>query len=301
MTMTAIMFAGDDEDIIESSVRHNLHHVDALFVVGVDSRDGTCQIVRRMADEGLPVAYEAAPADTTRRAFAFGAMQRLAAQDAVDRLILLGADTFIEAPAGALHDAVLRAPEAIHCLPRRVRVPTEDDDWREPDPYRRLSHARLVEIDPRFVAVVPRRLFGQVSLAGDCLFAEEDLVDAVPVEDASAVQLPVRNAYQFSSLVAARVQELTIEGGAGLPDRRERVRYWLRMGELVRGRSLLSPFALREAASSYEVTDPVPLAEDPPRPFEDHALCYIPDSATALDKMNTLIANIQREPAAASG
>lgn len=297
MTMTAIMFAGDDEDVVESSVRHNLHHVDAIFVVGLDSRDGTGRIVERIASEGLPVAWSAARHDATRRSFAHATLRQLVQQDAVRHVLLLGADTFLEGPPGRLRDAVLANPDAVHLLPRRVRVPTEGDDWAEPDPYLRLVHTRMLELDQRFVAVVPHPLFAETSIAADCLFREDDAAGAV-VGAMEAVQLPVRNAWQFTGLVATRVRELALESTQGLPDRRERVRYWMRMGEIVRGRSLLSPDDLRSAAATFEADDPAPIAQDHPRPFAGHALRYLADSASALDHANGIIADMHRAEAA---
>jgi hypothetical protein len=84
------------------------------------------------------------------------------------------------------------------------------------------------------------------------------------------------------------VRELSIESNNGLPDRRERVRYWMRMGESVRG-ALLTSSGLREAAATYEAPDPVPLAEEAPSPFDGHALRYPVESAVALDRANALI------------
>jgi len=297
MTMTAILFAGDDEDVVESSVRHNLHHVDAVFVVGIDSRDRTGEIVGKIAAEGLPVAWTAAPGESTRRSFAAAALRHLAGQEAVRHIVILGADTFIEGPPTALRDAVLCAPDAVHLLPRRLRVPTEGDDWSEADPYLRLTHTRMMEFDQRFVAVIPRVRFAEAPIHPGGLFGEADLPDAAVVEDLEALQLPIRNACQLPGIVAARVRELALDSAAGLPDRRERVRFWMRMGEIVRDRPLLAPERLREAAASYEAQDPVPLAEDRPHPFTGHAIRYPADSAIGLDRANAMIEDIHRTSA----
>lgn len=293
MTMTAIMFAADDEDVVESSVRHNLNYVDALFVVGVDSRDGTRRIVESLSAEGLPVAFSPARDDATRRIFATAALGQLAGQETVRHVVLLGADTFLEGPPEALKEALLARPDSVHLLPRRLRAPTEADDWQEADPYRRLVHARLVEMDERHVAILPHAAFASACVRPDCLFSAQEFPDASPVPGLAAVQLPVRNACQFPALVAARVRELAVDSEAGLPDRRERVRYWMRMGAAVRDRSLLAASALREAAASFEADDPAPLAEDRPAPFPGHALRYPVDSAAALDRTNALIEGIR--------
>ena len=297
MTMTAIMFAGDDEDVVEASVRNNLHHVDAIFLVGIDSRDGTRGIVEHLASEGLPVAYKAAAEGTSRRLYAQAAMAELAEREGVSHLVFLGADTFLEASSGAVRDAVETAPDRVHVLPRVVRAPTDGDDWGEVDPHRRLKHARLAELNPRFVGVIPRALFGTVPLAADLLLSGDDVPHAQPIADGVAAQLPVRHSWQFASLVMSRVGEITLESSQGLSDRRERVEYWMGMGDRVRERLLLSPFLLREAAAGFEADGPSPLVPDTPRHAGHQPLCYPAESAMALDRANAFIAEMHSVPA----
>lgn len=45
----------NEEDIIEQFVRHNLHHLDKIYVFDHGSSDNTVEIVNRLVAEGLPV------------------------------------------------------------------------------------------------------------------------------------------------------------------------------------------------------------------------------------------------------
>lgn len=289
MTITAIMFAGDDEDVVESSVRHNLHYVDAILVIGIDSRDETAQITARLAAEGLPVAFSAAGPGTTRAGYATATLRRLAGQEDVRHVACLGADQFIEGDPAAFRDALLCDPFAVHVIGRIVRVPTESDDWCEFDPYRRVCHRRMMEIDGRVAAILPHRLFAEANVGPDCLYAEGELPDASHLDGVVLAHLPVRNPWQFGSLVSTRIGEITMLAEAGIPDRISRVRYWLRAAASVRRQHVLNRSDLRDAATVFETSDPVPLVEDAPVPFSDHEIRYPAEASMHLDTVEEFL------------
>jgi hypothetical protein len=294
MTITAIMFAANDEDVVESSVRHNLCYVDAVFVVGLGSEDGTRDIVEQLAGEGLPAAFSHAPGAATIGHHATATLRQLDRHGGTDHVAVMTADQFLQGPPDVLRERLAAAPHAVHWAERRVRVPTEADDWTEPDPLRRIRHRRLAEMAPRHLAVLPRDAFCHVVVDADGLFGSEAFEDGHRLDGMSVAQLPVRNAFQFASLVVSRAAEMERLVACGVEDRRERVLYWRAMAEEVGRDLLLRRAALRAAAAGFESRDPLPLVEDEPWIFPDHGLHYPATVASLLNDDAELLAALSR-------
>lgn len=131
------MVARNEADIIETTVRHLLAHVDEVIVADHLSTDGTLEIL-----EGLPVAVRHA---TTRGFWQAEVMTGLA-MEALDRghgwVVACDADELWYPPeAGTLGDHLASLDGDVSVVRAAVynHVPTATDDPGEPCPVRRLE------------------------------------------------------------------------------------------------------------------------------------------------------------------
>ena len=98
MRLIGVAMVRNEADIVEAFVRHNLRFLDQLVVVDHSSADATGEILRRLRDEGLPLAIGL----DTSIAFHQGrvlseAMRRALAQYDADYGFALDSDEFIAA------------------------------------------------------------------------------------------------------------------------------------------------------------------------------------------------------------
>ncbi len=122
MRIVGLARVKNEEDVIEEFVRYNLRFVDALFVVDNASFDGTGEILRALAGEGLALHILHDETVGYRQSESMTHFARdIFAQTDADFLVVLDADEFLKVDTRDRLEAILGAlPPGAH-----GRVPCE--------------------------------------------------------------------------------------------------------------------------------------------------------------------------------
>jgi predicted O-linked N-acetylglucosamine transferase (SPINDLY family) len=156
--LVAVGTVRNEEDIIESFVRHTLRFVDELRLVDHLSTDRTPAILAALQAEGLAVHVTRHSGQTLVQEQLVTQLAREAFRAGADWVIPLDADEFIEAGnlRAVLADLDRTAPGAIGWWPWVSMVPHPDDDVTAADPVRRIVHRLATErvVTPK--CLVPR-------------------------------------------------------------------------------------------------------------------------------------------------
>jgi glycosyl transferase family 2 len=143
MKLAAVTTVRNECDIIESFVRHNAAFVDRLYILDHRSTDTTPKILRKLADEGLPLDLSR---DDEAVFYQGPKMTQLIKGTLADRhwdfVLPLDGDEFINLPnRAALEGALSGLDEATIGLSDLVNyIPTANDDANEKDALRRIVH-----------------------------------------------------------------------------------------------------------------------------------------------------------------
>ncbi|MEM7202244.1 MAG: glycosyltransferase family 2 protein [Planctomycetota bacterium] len=106
--IVSVSLVKNEQDIIESFVRHNLQFLDAMVVVDNQSADATREILVALAREGLPVIVTDDPIQAYHQQLKTSRVARAVAQQfAPDYLCILDADEFLMAPSRDAFEAAL--------------------------------------------------------------------------------------------------------------------------------------------------------------------------------------------------
>ena len=143
MQLAAVTTVRNECDLIEAFVRHNAAFFDRLYILDHRSTDSTPRILRKLADEGLPLALSH---DGEAIFYQGPKMTHLIKRALEDRdwdfVLPLDADEFLCAPdRAALESALAGLDEATIGLSDLVNyIPTANDDANEMDVLRRIVH-----------------------------------------------------------------------------------------------------------------------------------------------------------------
>ncbi len=169
MRIIGISCVRDEEDIIESFVRHNLVYLDKLYIVDNLSKDKTVEILTSLAKEGLAIeVWKSSSCSFQQDRAITAALKKATKLDAnADFVFPLDADEFLGAPD---RQSLIADLEKVGCIgygvmPWKTYIPVEDDlDNLNPSipATVRMTHRRSHEGDQIFKAVVPRALFGKI-------------------------------------------------------------------------------------------------------------------------------------------
>ena len=160
MKAVAVTCVKNEIDIIEAFVRHTLALVDQLVVLDNGSRDGTCDVLRALEKEGLPLEVVEDPSPgkyLSQRMTRLMRSGRSAATVPTGCLRLDG-DEFLAIPQGA---ALLPAEVGDNqpvSLRWRTYVPDDGDDLLEPNPVLRIRRRRVANVWESAKVMVPRSL-----------------------------------------------------------------------------------------------------------------------------------------------
>ena len=93
----------NEEDIVESFVRHTLNQVDHLYIANNLSTDGTTDILRALVSEGLPITVTVDAEQALLQNEKMTAMYRISAKESqFDFAFFLDADEFLELDKDAM-------------------------------------------------------------------------------------------------------------------------------------------------------------------------------------------------------
>jgi hypothetical protein len=291
MHIHAVAMVRNEADIIEAFVRHNLQFVDALTVLVHGSTDSTPEILRALAQEGLPlqVLYDSATGfaqhvrttSLARNAFTAGA----------DFVFPIDGDELIDAPSRPEFEEILAAidpgaPALLYLM--HHYVPRADDETGESNPARRLRY-RLGLGDKPECKVMLTRAFAadpqlEIDLGNHGLLRREGAnAKGVPgLAQLPAVRLahfPVRSAPQLANkVIIGYLAHIAV----GLPPNIERgnATHWRAWYEkLVADPTLLEQDFAALAATYHGIKSDTQLVLEPlPCDFE---LRYPPTRASA--------------------
>jgi Glycosyl transferase family 2 len=149
MKIWGVSMVRNEADIVETFVRHNLAVLDGLIVVDHASADGTLDILKSLALEGLPLAvkrvdvpgYLQAEITTSAAREAFG-------RRGADAVIALDADEFLKVPSRAALERAIAAIPRRHCA--RIAWPTYVPplDRVQSDIVALIRSARRLAVEP---------------------------------------------------------------------------------------------------------------------------------------------------------
>jgi hypothetical protein len=148
MRLAAVTTVRNESDVIESFVRHNAAFLDCLYILDHRSTDATPRILRKLADEGLPVLLSREDHGIFYQSSKMTRLIKHAYDDYPwDFIIPLDGDEFLRIPDRAALEGALADLDATSVGMSNVvnYIPTEFDDPDETDVLRRIVHcARMI-------------------------------------------------------------------------------------------------------------------------------------------------------------
>lgn len=199
MRIVTLTYAGNEEDIIESFVRHHARFAETMFVVCTGD-DRTYDIVRNMKEEGLPLDVRLHRTAFHDQSDVLTALLDEARAVQPDWVLPLDADEFVQCEdlpgtlAGLPHDAVT-------LIPWRTYVPTIHDA-EHADVLRRITNRRSVEKPQFYKIMIPSELLSECPIigAGNHELQRRDSGGAYPARATDHISLahfPVRSEPQI--------------------------------------------------------------------------------------------------------
>jgi hypothetical protein len=142
LRLVGIACVGNEADVVEAFVRHNLSLLDRLVILEHNTLDGTREILDRLVTEGLPITVEHSSERQFRQVAFTNALLRTALERyRADWVFPLDCDEFLVAPTRADLDHALLAAGDAHVAVRWITyAPSPWDDPMEPHPVRRIKH-----------------------------------------------------------------------------------------------------------------------------------------------------------------
>lgn len=206
MLLAGVAMVKNEQDIIESFVRHNLQYLDKLYIIDHDSLDGTGDILSKLAEEGLPVKVY-----SEKRLAFFQAVRTSELIDMVfqksrpDFVFPLDADEFITASSRKrLEQALLNLPEeTFGLLPWRTYVFRKPHRKRGVHVFKYITHRRLAEV-PQYYKVVIPSFYSQspdysVGMGNHCVISSQGKCRHQELPDIFLAHFPVRSGQQLTN------------------------------------------------------------------------------------------------------
>lgn len=140
MTTFGITMVKDEADVIEATVRHAAHHVDALIVLDNASTDGTRELLAGLAAL-LPLQVVDDPEPGYWQSRKMTRLAERAAAAGATWIVPFDADELWSHPAGRLAEVLADQPLDVDVVPARMfdHRCTALDDLAEPNPFLRMA------------------------------------------------------------------------------------------------------------------------------------------------------------------
>ena len=167
MHLAAVSIVRSECDIIEPFVRHNATFFDRLYILDHRSTDTTPDILRRLADDGLPLVLSREGYGIFYQGPTMTQLIKRACDDHPwDFIIPLDGDEFLRVPDRATLEAALADldPASIGLSEVVNYIPTASDDPDELDVLRRIVHRAKTKPDTGsriFKVVIPGAVIRQ--------------------------------------------------------------------------------------------------------------------------------------------
>lgn len=205
-SIVSITWARDEEDILESFVRHNAAAVARMIVVLHRCTDSSHSILLHLQQEGLPVETRAHDAAHHAQSEVLTELMREVASVHRPRWILpLDADEFLCATERVSDVLSAVSSDTVFLLPWKTYVPVPQDDPREPDVRLRITHRRAEEPHQYCKVLIPA-LFAQTAvlpLGSHALLKDDARTPwpAMPHERLWIAHFPVRSEKQLRAKI----------------------------------------------------------------------------------------------------
>ncbi|MCA9370921.1 MAG: glycosyltransferase family 2 protein [Candidatus Peregrinibacteria bacterium] len=199
MRIVTITWARNEEDILESFIRHHARMVDKMVIILHCCEDTSYDIALRLQREGITLDIRESNASYHAQGEALTALMHEHAD--ADWIVPLDADEFL-CGAQELRSILEQAPtDTVFALPWKTYVPTPADDCNEKDIRRRMCYRRGEEPDQYYKVLVPGALASQSILPlGSHTLLNRFTGAAWPVTRHDALWLahfPIRSAQQL--------------------------------------------------------------------------------------------------------
>lgn len=159
MSIVSITWARNEEDILESFVRHNACAVDRMIIVLHNTTDRSLELLSALQREGLPLEVRQHKATYHAQGEVLTTLMReVALAPETDWILPLDADEFLCGDENVYEAIRTTPPDRVALLPWKTYVPTENDNLSEPDVLLRMTFRREHEPYQYYKVMVPRAL-----------------------------------------------------------------------------------------------------------------------------------------------
>lgn len=201
MKVIALMNTGNDADIIELSIRHNLKHLSKIIVLDNNSQDGTREIIDTLIEEfpnRINIMYTDSRTTTEHMYTTNFAKQKILDFDDPDYLIVLDADEFIK--ADDLSELKTIPENHVGLIKWKCYIPNRLDHKNFPE---EMQYRRDREPDGCHKVIMPRGVEGHLILGNHYLHQGEDSHRApcYELKTISLAHYPVRSIEQINKKI----------------------------------------------------------------------------------------------------
>lgn len=153
MNIVSLTWARNEEDVLESFIRHNSSIVDRMIIALHRCTDRSKEIVEQCMRDGCNI--ELRESDALHHAQGETLTELLQETDA-DWVLPLDADEFLVGEDARSTIESLPS-DVVHLLPWKTYVPTPGDDATQNDPLLRITHRRVKEPAQYYKVLIPRQ------------------------------------------------------------------------------------------------------------------------------------------------
>lgn len=196
--IVSITYAKNEEDILESFVRHHSTIFDRMIIVLHTCTDRSRDILEELKHEGLPI--EIRFDDSAYHAQSEVLTGLLHTIDDAQWICPLDCDEFLIATEGDVRDVLLgSSTQKPLSVPWITYVPTPHDDLAERHPIQRIRHRRATEPRPFSKVVIPSDIARRVTLprGNHYLMLEGKPMEVPTHETLRIAHFPVRSEQQL--------------------------------------------------------------------------------------------------------
>jgi len=208
MRSVAITCVKNEIDIIEAFVRHTLALADHLVVLDNGSQDGTCDVLRAMEKEGLPLDIVE---DPSVGKYQSQRMTRLMHECATgpcraDWVLPLDGDEFLAIPQGSSLIPDESDGDWPISIPWRTYVPGDDDDFSELNPVLRIRRRRVADQWELAKVMVPQSLAASpnanLAQGNHAILVDGERCEPCPHGSGHLAHFPIRSPGQYAAKIA---------------------------------------------------------------------------------------------------
>jgi len=206
MHIASITWARNEEDILESFVRHHSRIVDQMIIVLHRSTDRSLHILRSLQREGL--ALEIRESDALYHAqgeVLTELMHEVASIYNPDWILPLDADEFLCSSIDFSNALRATPSDTVSLLPWKTYIPTPEDDQLESDIRLRMTHRRAEEQKQYYKVLIPGALALQATLplgSHQLFYTDTQMpMPSTPHTDVWLAHFPVRSEQQLRSKI----------------------------------------------------------------------------------------------------